>query len=255
MEDKKVFAEAPVGIGRWGDVVDDDGEEYGHLPLPPLSVVGPDENGVTKTTEYRFDDDGNKIKVVTTTRHNKLAPTRLPKVAVVERRTWSKFGHAASDDAASARLTYISNEEILLERPRAPAEMQLVNSEVRQCQVQLGMFRRRGTPPPYTPGHGGKVAVRVVNWSLDADEIDLEDLFRIFGPIRAVSIARNSRSGASKGMAVVNFLYHADAEAAVAAMDGYYVLRPSGATGRLGLGHWYMMLYVVAFVVRRTWPA
>jgi hypothetical protein len=103
---------------RWGELDEDDGGDLDFL-LPPRVVIGPDENGFKKTIEYRFDDDGNKVKVTTTTRVRKLARARLSKAAV-ERRNWSKFGDAASGDDASARLTVVSTEEILLERPRAP---------------------------------------------------------------------------------------------------------------------------------------
>jgi translation initiation factor 3 subunit G len=103
---------------RWGELEEDDGADLDFL-LPPRVVIGPDENGFKKTIEYRFDDDGNKVKVTTTTRVRKLARARLSKAAV-ERRNWAKFGDAASGDDASARLTVVSTEEILLERPRPP---------------------------------------------------------------------------------------------------------------------------------------
>ncbi|CAM0943569.1 unnamed protein product [Alopecurus aequalis] len=103
---------------RWGELEEDDGNDLDFL-LPPRVVIGPDENGIKKTIEYRFDDDGNKVKVTTTTRVRKLARARLSKAAV-ERRNWAKFGDAASGDDAGARLTVVSTEEILLERPRAP---------------------------------------------------------------------------------------------------------------------------------------
>jgi hypothetical protein len=108
---------------RWGEVEEDDGGDLDFL-LPPRVVTGPDENGLKKTVEYRFDDDGNKVKVTTTTRIRKLACTRLSKAAI-ERRNWSKFGDAASGDDASARLTVVSTEEIFLERPRAPGSSTL----------------------------------------------------------------------------------------------------------------------------------
>jgi translation initiation factor 3 subunit G len=81
-------------------------------------VIGPDDNGIKKVIEYKFNDDGNKIKITTTTRVRKLAKARLSKRAV-ERRNWPKFGDAVHEDVGS-RLTMVSTEEILLERPRAP---------------------------------------------------------------------------------------------------------------------------------------
>lgn len=102
---------------RWGELDEDDGEDLDFL-LPPKQVTGPDDNGIKKVIEYKFNDDGNKIKITTTTRVRKLAKARLSKRAV-ERRNWPKFGDAVHEDVGS-RLTMVSTEEILLERPRAP---------------------------------------------------------------------------------------------------------------------------------------
>lgn len=102
---------------RWGELEEDDGEDLDFL-LPPRQVIGPDENGIKKVVEYKFNDEGNKVKITTTTRTRKLANARLSKRAV-ERRSWPKFGDAVHEDVGS-RLTMVSTEEILLERPRAP---------------------------------------------------------------------------------------------------------------------------------------
>ncbi|KAG6760177.1 hypothetical protein POTOM_036680 [Populus tomentosa] len=101
---------------RWGELDEEDGEDLDFL-LPPKQVIGPDENGIKKVIEYKFNEDGNKVKITTTTRVRKLAKARLSKRAV-ERRNWSKFGDAIHEDVGS-RLTMVSTEEILLERPRA----------------------------------------------------------------------------------------------------------------------------------------
>ncbi|XP_010242160.1 PREDICTED: eukaryotic translation initiation factor 3 subunit G-like [Nelumbo nucifera] len=102
---------------RWGELDEDDGEDLDFL-LPPRMVIGPDENGVKKVIEYKFNNEGNKVKITTTTRIRKLAKARLSKSAV-ERRSWAKFGDAVHEELGS-RLTMVSTEEILLERPRAP---------------------------------------------------------------------------------------------------------------------------------------
>ncbi|OMO61988.1 hypothetical protein CCACVL1_23094 [Corchorus capsularis] len=102
---------------RWGELEEDDNESLDFL-LPPKQVIGPDENGIKKVIEYKFNDDGNKVKITTTTRVRKLANARLSKRAV-ERRNWPKFGDAVREDVGS-RLTMVSTEEIVLERPRAP---------------------------------------------------------------------------------------------------------------------------------------
>ncbi|KAJ8422005.1 hypothetical protein Cgig2_004969 [Carnegiea gigantea] len=106
---------------RWGELEEDDAEDLDFL-LPPKQVIGPDENGIKKVIEYKFNDEGNKVKITTTTRVRKLAKAQLSKKAV-ERRSWLKFGDAVHEDVG-ARLTMVSTEEILLERPRAPGTKQ-----------------------------------------------------------------------------------------------------------------------------------
>ncbi|XP_057536054.1 uncharacterized protein LOC130814073 [Amaranthus tricolor] len=106
---------------RWGELDEDDGEDLDFL-LPPKQVIGPDDNGVKKVIEYKFNDDGNKVKITTTTRVRKLAKAHLSKKAM-ERRSWPKFGDAVREDVG-ARLTMVSTEEIVLERPRPPGTKQ-----------------------------------------------------------------------------------------------------------------------------------
>ncbi|XP_039038209.1 eukaryotic translation initiation factor 3 subunit G-like [Hibiscus syriacus] len=100
---------------RWGELEEDD--DLGFL-LPPKEVIGLDENGIKKVIEYKFNEEGNKFKITTTTRVQKLAKVRLSKRSL-EWRNWEKFGNAVREDVGS-RLTIVSIEEILLERPRAP---------------------------------------------------------------------------------------------------------------------------------------
>lgn len=101
---------------QWCELLDeDDGKDLDFL-LPPRQVIGPDERGVKKVVEYKFDDEGNEVKKTTTTRVHKLAMTQSSRRAM-ERRAWPKFGDAVHDDVG-ARLTMVSTEEIFLERPR-----------------------------------------------------------------------------------------------------------------------------------------
>ncbi|KAG4143140.1 hypothetical protein ERO13_D06G171400v2 [Gossypium hirsutum] len=100
---------------RWGELEEDDNLDF---LLPPKEVIGTDENGIKKVIEYKFNDEGNKVKITTTTRVRKLAKARLNRRAV-ERRNWEKFGDAVHEDVGS-HLTMVSTEEIILERPRAP---------------------------------------------------------------------------------------------------------------------------------------
>ncbi|GAB4824454.1 hypothetical protein Ancab_007340 [Ancistrocladus abbreviatus] len=120
---------------RWGELDEEDGEDLDFL-LPPKQVIGPDENGFKKVIGYKFNDDGNKVKITTTTRVRKLAKAHLSKRAV-ERRSWPKFGDAVHEDVGS-RLTMVSTEEILLERPRAPGSKLEETKVAGDSLAQLG---------------------------------------------------------------------------------------------------------------------
>ncbi|CAN7002043.1 eukaryotic translation initiation factor 3 subunit G [Brassica rapa] len=100
---------------KWGEMDEDDDLDF---LLPPKQVIGPDANGLKTVIEYKFNDEGKKVKITTKSRVRKLASARLNKRAM-ERRSWPKFGDAANEDAGS-NLTMVSTEEIVLERPRAP---------------------------------------------------------------------------------------------------------------------------------------
>nr|KAJ0225952.1 hypothetical protein LSAT_V11C100040950 [Lactuca sativa] len=89
---------------RWGELEEEaDGGDYDYL-LPPK--------------QYKFNDEGNRVKIPTTTRIRKIANARLSK-RTMERRTWPKFGDAVPEDVC-AKLTMVSTEEIIFERLRAP---------------------------------------------------------------------------------------------------------------------------------------
>jgi translation initiation factor 3 subunit G len=69
--------------------------------------------------------------------------------------------------------------------------------------------------------HEKTVTVRVDNFSRDADERDVEDLFGPFGRLQRVSVAKHSKTKQRKGVAFVNFYNKSDAEAAIVKLDGY----------------------------------
>ncbi|KAL5580916.1 hypothetical protein UlMin_013358 [Ulmus minor] len=73
--------------------------------------------------QFKLDEEGMLVKITTQTRIQKLANTRLGRRAM-KRRSWSKFKNAVCEDLGS-RLTVVSSEEILFERPRAPANHHL----------------------------------------------------------------------------------------------------------------------------------
>ncbi|KAM7494868.1 hypothetical protein LguiB_029477 [Lonicera macranthoides] len=127
--------EKPASKLRWGELDEDDGEYLDFLP-PPKQIIGPDENGIKKVIEYKFRDDGNKVRITTPTRVRKLTKARLGKWAI-ERRSWPKFGNAVHEDVGS-RLTMVSTEEILLGRPRAPGSKPEESGVAGDSLAQIG---------------------------------------------------------------------------------------------------------------------
>lgn len=98
----------------WGDMNDDEEK------TPHFTTMGPD--GIKTITEFRTDDEGNKIKIVRKVKETKEV-TRVHK-AVVERRKWKKFGKAAdAPPGPEPNVTYRSHEFINLQlRPRKERE-------------------------------------------------------------------------------------------------------------------------------------
>lgn len=108
------YRKQPNRLRTWGELAGDDGADDLSYLLPPRQVIGPDENGIKKVIEYKFDGKGRRVRVTTTKRVQKLN-ARLSKGAI-ERRSWSKFGDAAEEDDVGTGRTSVSREEILLER-------------------------------------------------------------------------------------------------------------------------------------------
>jgi len=63
--------------------------------------------------------------------------------------------------------------------------------------------------------------IRVTNLSEDTKEGDLSELFRPFGPISRIYLAKDKNSGLSKGFAFINFIHREDAGKAIIKLDGF----------------------------------
>lgn len=63
--------------------------------------------------------------------------------------------------------------------------------------------------------------IRVTNLSEDTRENDVHDLFRGFGIISRVFLAKDKVTGKSKGFAFINFLHREDAARAIQKLSGY----------------------------------
>jgi len=99
-----------------------------------------------------------------------------------------------------------------------------------------GPARPGGAPGKYVPpgqrrGDGGRegsrfderddaTTVRVTNLSEDTSDQDLAELFRPFGLIQRVFVAKDRETGLAKGFAFVNFVRRADAAKAIEKLNG-----------------------------------
>jgi len=87
--------------------------------------------------------------------------------------------------------------------------------------------------PPSSGGGGGPTdssgrprrdeyaTIRVSNLSEDTKESDINELFRGFGPISRIYLAKDKSTGLSKGFAFVSFIQKKDAAKAIEKLSGY----------------------------------
>eukprot|EP00128_Syssomonas_multiformis_P014124 Colp12_sorted_trinity150504_noHs@31097 len=88
-----------------------------------------------------------------------------------------------------------------------------------------GARRSGGAEPPAPPGRRNKmddnVTIRCTNLSEDTREADVQDLFKPFGHILRVFLAKDKVNNQSKGFAFISFSKREEAQAAIDALDGY----------------------------------
>ncbi|KAK4321424.1 hypothetical protein Pmani_007763 [Petrolisthes manimaculis] len=70
-------------------------------------------------------------------------------------------------------------------------------------------------------GRDETATVRVTNLSENTREQDLQDLFRPFGDISRIFLAKDKNTGQSKGFAFINFKRREDANKAIQTLNGY----------------------------------
>ena len=72
-------------------------------------------------------------------------------------------------------------------------------------------------------GRGGheQATIRVTNLSEDTKETDLQELFKPFGPIQRIYLAKDKHTQQSKGFAFINYYNREDAAKAIRSVCGY----------------------------------
>eukprot|EP00500_Bicosoecida_sp_ms1_P003554 CAMPEP_0203813140 /NCGR_PEP_ID=MMETSP0115-20131106/4548_1 /ASSEMBLY_ACC=CAM_ASM_000227 /TAXON_ID=33651 /ORGANISM="Bicosoecid sp, Strain ms1" /LENGTH=290 /DNA_ID=CAMNT_0050721999 /DNA_START=35 /DNA_END=907 /DNA_ORIENTATION=+ len=240
---------------NWGDEVDG---EVGAEFIPPPKVTGPDEDGVMTRVEYKIRPDGKRVKV--TKRIRRIRRVFKITETMKARKEWKKrkFGLAA-DSADDGNVTFVG-DDVKLEKPDdeelegnamlkkvvealAKAKARGTNNFWAEKAAQFGGDEGGGDeggdgstyrPPGARGGSGGggggasrfgdrddSNTLRVTNLSADTMEADLFDLFRPFGHVERVYLAKDRETRESRGFAFVSFGTKADAERARGKLNGY----------------------------------
>jgi translation initiation factor 3 subunit G len=271
-----------------GGSFDDVEERRAELPPAHETEVDP-ETGMKTLTEYKLNAKGQRVKVTKQIKVDSI--TRSVRKRVVERRTWTKFGHAADAPRVSNTysgagyteegVTYFPDVVFLDLTPKAKAvkptvedQGQKVGSVVvcRICgmtgdhwtlkcpnkeKIASGKMQRIGgatgatsagtsdapdapsgprkyVPPSVRNADGTRMTdismahtrddtntLRVSNLSEETRESDLSELFRAFGPIQRIYLARDHQTEMSRGFAFVTFMRREDAQSAMDRLAGY----------------------------------
>ncbi|EDW67523.1 eukaryotic translation initiation factor 3 subunit G-2 [Drosophila novamexicana] len=241
-----------AAITSWADEVEADYVDG--LP-PSKEYVDGDYKHVT---EYKFNDEGKKIKVVRSFKIEKKIVSR----AVAKRRNWVKFGDSKLDKPGPNSYTTKVADEILmnymgskdfehaqdpLDAGKPMAKCRICNGEhwsvkcpykgtsmdmeskaIAAATAAVGETNKTGkyVPPFLKDGAKGRErddssAVRISNLSESMTEDDLEELVKKIGPYTKMYLAREKNSGLCKGFAYVHFKYRKDAAEAIEILNGH----------------------------------
>ena len=97
-------------MSRRHDWADDEELEETTADLPPPQKIS-NKDGSTTIIEYRYNDNGQKVK--TTRRIRFITHREVVNPRVAERKTWAKFGSSAKDGAGPAADTTSVGENIV----------------------------------------------------------------------------------------------------------------------------------------------
>jgi len=244
---------------KWADE-DSDGEESPANVMPSAKdEVQPDGSVLRTITEYTTNEKGQKIKIVKKIKIYKKQIKVNRNVEA--RRKWRKFGDVNPAQVGPEDIITSVNDDMHLEysngkpeskdkgAPLALSKTAYAGILCRNCGrehwTHACPFAKQdlasnqatrpeaGGPSKYQPpgkGAGSRMdderreevaTVRVANLSEDTKESDLSELFRNFGPVSRIYLAKDKTTGISRGFAYVNFVYREDAAKAIAKLNGY----------------------------------
>ncbi|ELT93683.1 hypothetical protein CAPTEDRAFT_160910 [Capitella teleta] len=263
----------------WADQVED-----GDDVLPPPTEDFHASTGTKILTEYKFNDDDKKVKVVRTFKIEKRKVSK----SIATRKAWKKFGAAEKDAPGPNPSNTIISEDVIIQFVHSKDSQLNDNDEdplnkikgqkmvsCRICKgdhwttkcpykdslapLQESLDEKKkdgdavdaapGAPPggaaaakapggKYVPPNlrdggnrrgesmmGGRkdesATIRVTNLSEDTREADLQELFKPFGNISRIYLAKDKVTGQSKGFAFINFHRREDAARAIQGISGF----------------------------------
>lgn len=178
------------GIPKFGDSLND-------APGPHDSTTAFGEDVyLTLVRDAKALDDDKEIE-----RTNKQAQLYKFVMSKIEGDTWQRRAAEGpgADDAAL--------------QPSGPSEGgKYVPPSRRGLGTSMSMDRDR---------RDDTATIRVSNLSEDTRESDLQDLFRPWGPISRIYLAKDKETGKSKGFAFINYVRREDGEKAIVNLSGY----------------------------------
>lgn len=235
----------------WGDLGEED------VMIPPTRITGPDKNGIKTIVSYKV-EDGKRYRVTKQVREY-TKTTRVAKRVAERRKNFTKFGDCEGlPPGPEDGITSVSFDEVCLETPdmktKDDQEETLTSllswakgrswrfkndknaAETVSAGGEGGERNENAYVAPHMRGTGREGSamreqtnsfrdeghtLRVTNISEDTKEADLQDLFRPFGRISRIYLAKDRVTMASRGFAFVTYLLKEDAESAKAKLNGY----------------------------------
>jgi len=94
----------------WADRVELEEQTEGDLPAPTEHFD--ERKGIKTVTEYKFNEDGKKVKVVRTF---KIEKRKVAKTIATRKSSWKKFGASKNDKPGPDPATTIPSEEIYMQ--------------------------------------------------------------------------------------------------------------------------------------------
>ncbi|KAL1437880.1 hypothetical protein MTO96_048569 [Rhipicephalus appendiculatus] len=230
----------------WADRVEQ-GED---VPLPSLPAQVEVADGEEKvTTEFREDEEGRRIKLRRMIRRALTRPPRwfgediqMQFVSAQEEETSPEEDMLAKLRSQKTKMVKCRickedhwttqcpfKDKVALPEHLKEEAKPVVAVEVEE-KVKSGKYippsmregaNRRGESMAQSRTRDEAATIRVTNLSEDVRDSDLQELFRPFGQIARIYLAKDKVTGQSKGFAFINFVHREDAARAIANVNGF----------------------------------